>query len=122
MDQRSRLVETLEAAMLRNPVHWQGHYGGDEQQQAHARKFSLSDRVRYYWPEPSVQAALETLLSNLHQAPIPQTLLQQVLPRQYERIREGKLESTPEALITDQIREVLHGYDLACGITRQGHE
>jgi D-tagatose-1,6-bisphosphate aldolase subunit GatZ/KbaZ len=116
------LVEILEAAMLRNPVHWRGHYHGDEQQQAHARKFSLSDRARYYWPVPSVRAALETLLNNLHQAPIPLTLLQQVLPRQYDRIREGKLESTPEALITDQIRMVLHGYDLACGITRHGRE
>ena len=52
-DERSQLREALEAAMLADPSHWQGHYPGTPDEQRFARAFSLSDRARYYWPVPA---------------------------------------------------------------------
>ena len=56
----SQVLETLRAAMTADPVHWQGYLAeGDD------LLTGLSDRVRYYWPRPGVQAALARLEGNL---------------------------------------------------------
>jgi D-tagatose-1,6-bisphosphate aldolase subunit GatZ/KbaZ len=110
----SRLIETLETAMLRDQRAWQAHYHGAPREQALARKYSLSDRVRYYWPDPQVQTSLGKLLRNLSRQPLPLTLLSQFLPHQYERLREGCLARTPQAIIHDHIEAVLENYAFAC--------
>jgi D-tagatose-1,6-bisphosphate aldolase subunit GatZ/KbaZ len=111
----SCLVETLELAMRRDPTDWKGHYHGTERELAFARKYSLSDRIRYYWPDPKVQAALERLLQNLEKKPLPLALVSQWMPGQLEKLRSGEIENTPEALILDKIGSVLKVYDSACG-------
>jgi tagatose-1,6-bisphosphate aldolase non-catalytic subunit AgaZ/GatZ len=40
--------------------------------------FGLSDRVRYYWPKPQVQAALRALFDRLRSAHPPPGLVAQV--------------------------------------------
>jgi len=40
--------------------------------------------------------------------------LSQFLPLQYERIRQGQLENTPQAMIYDKIRAVVADYAYAC--------
>jgi D-tagatose-1,6-bisphosphate aldolase subunit GatZ/KbaZ len=113
--QSSRLVETLEATMLRNPADWRAHYHGTPQEQAFARKYSLSDRSRYYWGDPQVQSSLASLLQNLGEKPLPRTLLSQFLPLQLERILSGQIGNSPQALILDKINSVLVSYISACG-------
>lgn len=110
----SRVREVLEAAMLRNPTHWRSYYRGDERYQRFARKYSFSDRSRYYWPLPEVQAALAQLIENLETYPPPLSLLSQYLPVQYQRIRNRTLENVPRALILDKIASVLDDYAFAC--------
>jgi D-tagatose-1,6-bisphosphate aldolase subunit GatZ/KbaZ len=112
--ERSHLVDVIDEAMRRQPAHWQGYYRGSPGAQAFARKFSLSDRIRYYWPQADVRAALECLMRNLGSIPPPLALLSQHAPRQFARIREGVLENTPRALILDHIGLVLDDYDAAC--------
>ncbi len=111
----SGLQTALESAMLADSRYWEPYYAGDAAAQAFARKYSLSDRCRYYWPTPPVQAALQRLLANLRAAPIPLALLSQYLPGQYERVRAGSLVNTPDAHILDKIEDVLADYACACG-------
>lgn len=111
----SNLIEVLDRAMLANPVHWQKYYAGPEPYLRFARKYSFSDRSRYYWPDPQVQQALARLIGNLQQHPVPLTLLSQFLPLQYERVKAGILASTPTELINDKIAAVLADYAYACG-------
>jgi D-tagatose-1,6-bisphosphate aldolase subunit GatZ/KbaZ len=113
--QRSHLVETLDKAMQRNPVHWKNYYHGTPRAAAFARKYSLSDRIRYYWGDAQVQSAFERLLQNLRGRPLPQALLSQFMPGQAEKIRSGRIANMPEALILDKIDSVLETYALACG-------
>ncbi len=112
---RSNLMAVLEGVMTRRPEHWQKYYPGDETAQRLSRKFSLSDRIRYYWTDPSVQSALERLLQNLQEKALPVTLLSQFMPEQYRRLREIGLALTPQALILDRIDLVLEDYRFACG-------
>jgi D-tagatose-1,6-bisphosphate aldolase subunit GatZ/KbaZ len=111
----SGLPEVVETAMLRNPTHWKSYYHGEEKDLRIARKFSYSDRVRYYWPEPTVAAALQRLALNLSAHPAPLSLLSQYLPRQADTVRTGMLANQPSALIHDKILEVLDGYAYAVG-------
>ena len=71
----SGLMVVLEQAMLRNPCHWQKYYHGSPQELSFARKYSLSDRSRYYWSDVQVQAAFRKLLANLSARPLPLALL-----------------------------------------------
>jgi D-tagatose-1,6-bisphosphate aldolase subunit GatZ/KbaZ len=84
-------------------------------QQSLLRQFSYSDRIRYYWNLPLIQAAVDKLCQNLAQQPIPLPLLSQFLPVQYEAVLNGELTATPQALIQHKIRQVTARYAAACG-------
>lgn len=112
----SGIIEVIEAEMLANPAHWQAHYHGTSAEQAIARRYSYSDRIRYYWPVPALQAALKRLLDNLSMKPIPLPLLSQYLPHQYTAIRSNGLESDPRMLIEFGVTAVLDQYAHACGL------
>ncbi len=108
--QPSGIRTVLEGVMRENPRYWEKHYGGSEAEVAFARQYSLSDRARYYWPNPRVQQALQRLLANLSAVPIPLSLISQFFPEQFVRIREGKQSSGPKDLIWARIREVTRIY------------
>jgi D-tagatose-1,6-bisphosphate aldolase subunit GatZ/KbaZ len=112
--ERSNLVGVLDSTMRTHPEHWQGHYHGTDEALAFARKYSLSDRARYYWADKSVQAALARLMENLRRTPPPLSLLSQFAPVQCARVREERLENTPSAIILDGIEAVLSDYEHAC--------
>jgi D-tagatose-1,6-bisphosphate aldolase subunit GatZ/KbaZ len=113
---RSAVRENLERAMLENPMHWKGHYHGDEAALRFARQYSYSDRSRYYWPRPDVSAAVQRLITNLATYPAPVSLLSQYLPVQCEEVRAGKVKNHPLDLIRSKIMRVLDGYAIACGL------
>jgi D-tagatose-1,6-bisphosphate aldolase subunit GatZ/KbaZ len=112
---RSGLVNELEAAMLADPAWWAGYYDGDPDQQRLARRYSYSDRSRYYWPQPAVATAVERLFHNLDAVGIPLPLLSQHLPDQYRRVRTGELSPSARSLAIDHVRDMLRDYAHACG-------
>ena len=114
---RSHLVDVLERRMLAEPGQWEGYYSGSGDEQRLARRYSYSDRLRYYWPDPDVHAAQDRLLANLASVELPLPLISQHLPEQYARIRRGELEPQPSALVIDHIRDVLRAYSRACDQT-----
>jgi len=116
-DERSNLLAVLERTMLAEPRWWQGYYDGDAQAQRLARRYSYSDRMRYYWPDRQVQQAQSRLLANLSAVEIPLPMLSQYLPDQYSRVRRGELAPEPTALVIDHVRDVLRTYTQACNPT-----
>jgi D-tagatose-1,6-bisphosphate aldolase subunit GatZ/KbaZ len=113
---RSGVREALDHAMVADPSHWKSYYHGDAAALHFARKYSYSDRSRYYWPQPAVQQALQRLLGNLAEYPAPLSLLSQYLPKQWEEIRAEKLLNDPVKLIHSWILEVIDNYAYACGM------
>jgi len=111
----SHIREVIDDVMIANPKYWRSYYPGNEQQQAYARQFSLSDRIRYYWPAPEIETALQLLLNNLAANPIPLPLLSQFLPEQFRAVRDGNLRNESRALIQHKISAVLDDYAFACG-------
>ncbi|RQS61354.1 D-tagatose-bisphosphate aldolase, class II, non-catalytic subunit [Burkholderia sp. Bp8984] len=116
--QRSQLRDVVDAAMRAQPEHWAPYYRGDETEQRLARQFSYSDRIRYYWLQPAVAAAVEQLFDNLARQPVPETLVAQWLPDVYAACRAGGLAKEPRAWVRHRIRDVIAHYARACGMQR----
>jgi D-tagatose-1,6-bisphosphate aldolase subunit GatZ/KbaZ len=117
--ERSDLLSVVEHRMLEEPGYWEGYYPGVPAAKRLLRRYSYSDRIRYYWSYPDVEDAQKRLFSNLTAGEIPQPLISQYLPRQYERVRHDGLESVPEALVLDRIRDTLVDYATACNPKRE---
>jgi D-tagatose-1,6-bisphosphate aldolase subunit GatZ/KbaZ len=116
--QLSNLGKVIDAVMLENPVYWQDYYQGTTREQAFARKFSFSDRIRYYWPKPEVKVALQRLYNNLENLEIPAPLLSQYFPRQYQKVLRNELPAEPTLLVKGKIQEILKKYAGACGFKK----
>jgi len=110
-DLRTVVVETMRA----DPHYWLEYYR-DAASESLDLQYSLSDRIRYYWPNPRVQGAVESLLERLRRAPIPLTLVSQYLPLQYAGVRAGRLRPTPDDLLHEGIALALRPYMRAAGI------
>lgn len=108
------LREVVLRRMRADPKYWRGHYreSGNESLDL---AYSLSDRIRYYWPHPEVQQACATLLGTLRDRALPLTLVSQYLPRQYAAIRAGQLDASADTLLRDGIASALRPYIHACG-------
>ena len=103
--------------MRSDPRYWRSYYHDPARQQLDLQ-YSLSDRIRYYWPYPQVQRACQSLLERLRRTPPPLTLLSQYLPQQYAAVREGRLQASVDELLNDGIACALRPYMRACGTYR----
>lgn len=107
---QSNFIEVLDNAMLEDPKYWNKHYHGTEQEIALKRKYSFSDRCRYYLPREDVKTALDLLIDNLTKHQIPWNLLSQFMPIQYTKVREGNLKLEPIELIKDRVSNTVDEY------------
>lgn len=112
-EDRAKLPEVWEKVMVENPTNWEIYYKGTEEEKALKRKYSLSDRSRYYYPNPEVQAAIKKLCSNLDQVHIPLGLLHQYMPQQYIKVRDGILSKKAWDLAKDNVVERIEDYNYA---------
>ena len=55
------LRKVVVGVMRADPVYWRGHYAAESENLELDLQFSLSDRIRYYWPHPEVQRAVEAM-------------------------------------------------------------
>lgn len=103
------VLETMRA----EPGYWLKYYG-DPVRVRFDQQYSLSDRIRYYWPHPAIQQAQTALIDYLERHAPPLTLLSQYLPAQYEAVREGRLRNRPADLLKEGVARVLRQYMDAC--------
>lgn len=108
------LRATVLEVMRAEPRHWQAYYHAAGADLALDLEYSLSDRIRYYWPHPRVQAALERLVGTLRARPPTLALLSQYLPRAYDAVRGGSIRNEPLDLVRHHIRGTLEQYSSAC--------
>lgn len=109
----ARLPEVLEEVMVRDPGKWEKYYRGSERECFIKRRYSLSDRSRYYFSLPEIQDAIDKLCSNLDEVHIPIGLLRQYLPAQYIKVRDGKLNPLARELAKDKVTEMIEDYNYA---------
>ena len=115
-EKQAHFIETLDKVMLANPANWQKHYHGDDKQLALARKYSFSDRCRYYIGQPEVVDAMNKLFDNLREYRIPMNMLHQYLPLSYLKVRDGIIPLDPRELALDGVQNFMDDYEYAVGL------
>ena len=114
-DQRAGFIQTLERVMLAEPGSWQRHYHGTERELFIKRRFSFSDRCRYYFAVPEVVRAMEKLIRNMDATEIPLSMLHQYMPLQYSKVRDGLLPLSARELLFDCVAVMADDYNYAVG-------
>jgi D-tagatose-1,6-bisphosphate aldolase subunit GatZ/KbaZ len=109
----SNYPEVLEKAMLDKPGDWEKYYHGTSEEQYLKRKYSYSDRSRYYLPNGEVTRAFNKLMANLTNIDIPITVLSQYMPVQAHKVRTGEITKDPHSLIISRIMDLIDEYIFA---------
>jgi D-tagatose-1,6-bisphosphate aldolase subunit GatZ/KbaZ len=110
----SNILQVLDQEMLNRPEVWGKYHAQDQGALAYKRKYSLSDRLRYFWTSDLVKNTIDMLLYNLNMESMPLSLISQFAPIQYTKIRAKEIDRSPEAIIRDHIQSVLLDYEEAC--------
>ncbi len=113
----SNLWSILENVMNDEPKYWKKYYPGDKKQQLFKRKYSFSDRSRYYWPTKELDFAKKKLFKNLRENKIPLSLLSQFMSVQFYEVCNGNITVDPDDLVNSYIRIVAGIYSRACGLS-----
>ena len=112
--QQARLRDTVLERMREEPKYWGKYYHATGQALTVDLQFSLSDRIRYYWPDREIEQARVRLFDNLRTTPPPVSLLSQHLPLALHALREGAATRDPLSLAMAHVSAVLDDYHHAC--------
>jgi D-tagatose-1,6-bisphosphate aldolase subunit GatZ/KbaZ len=108
--EQSNFIEVLDGLMASKPENWIKHYHGKPAKIRYARKYSFSDRCRYYMPFAEVKTSIDRLIKNLNSVELPLTLINQFMPIQYNKIRSGMIKRDAESLLKDRIINCIDDY------------
>lgn len=111
---RARLREVTLRRMQDAPGYWQRYYHGTGRALPTDLQYSLSDRIRYYWPDAAIESARVQLFDNLRADPPPLPLISQYLPHALHAVRNGTATFDPQSLAMAHISAVLDDYHHAC--------
>lgn len=110
---RADFIELLEKVMMNNPEDWEKYYQGNELEKELQRKYSFSDRSRYYLSRQDINQCIEKLFVNIDSCDIPLGIIKQYCPNAYLKIRSEQLEKDAESLVKSNILDVVSDYDFA---------
>jgi D-tagatose-1,6-bisphosphate aldolase subunit GatZ/KbaZ len=110
LEDPSDFINVLDNEMISNSGNWLKYYHGSPEEQAYKRKYSFSDRCRYYFPAENVQNALNKLIKNINTARVPFSILSQYLPTALIRLRESGEPMTAENLLKARVKDCIDDY------------
>jgi D-tagatose-1,6-bisphosphate aldolase subunit GatZ/KbaZ len=113
-EKRARLREVTLACMRAEPKHWRKYYHAEGDALDLQLQYSLSDRIRYYWPTPEIAEAQARLFANLRATPPALPVISQHLPTAYAAVRAGLATRDPADLAMAHIGATLDAYHGAC--------
>ncbi|HTM96787.1 MAG TPA: D-tagatose-bisphosphate aldolase, class II, non-catalytic subunit [Croceibacterium sp.] len=111
---RANLREVAVSRMRGDPAHWRKYYHETGHALDLQLEYSLSDRIRYYWPDTVIAAAQDKLFANLRASPPPIALVSQHLPIAFAAARSGGNDFDPAALVIAHLGATLDAYHGAC--------
>ncbi|MEK9621415.1 MAG: class II D-tagatose-bisphosphate aldolase, non-catalytic subunit [Alphaproteobacteria bacterium] len=112
--QPSQIREILKATMDQNPGYWQDYYTGSPDEIELLKSFSYSDRIRYYWANENVSAALQKLVASLRSEGLAETMISQ----SFMGLDFGAMPNDPAMLIDQHIQRCVARYFEAAGFDR----
>jgi len=117
LDRPSNIRDIILGQMNANPEYWQDYYSGTGQEVKTQKVFSYSDRIRYYWTDKKVAAALNALLQSLETQPFSETVTSQA----FMGLEFGEMPSCPSSLVRQHIQRCVGRYYRAAGQVAPRH-
>ena len=110
-EHQSRICEVVAQQMTLNPCYWKDYYNGSAEEVRNLRTYSYSDRIRYYWTDPQVAAALEALFEFLSERPLPETMVSQA----FMGLQFGEIPTDASSLVEQHTKRSVGRYFQAAG-------
>jgi len=110
-DRPSNIRDVINDQMNVNPGYWQDYYSGTDEELQILKTYSYSDRIRYYWANEKVAAALDCLVENLAIEQVPETIASQA----FMGLEFGEMPKSPNALIEHHVQRCVGRYFRATG-------
>ena len=107
----SQIREILDERMSAAPENWSSYYSGTNADVQLLKVFSYSDRIRYYWADPQVQVALNSLSESLANIELPETLVSQA----FMGLEFGDIPRSADLLVQRHIQRCVGRYFAAAG-------
>ncbi len=108
------LPHVMDTVMLAAPQHWRAYVSGTEADHHTQRHFGLSDRIRYLWPDPLAQKAVDCLMAALGGVELPWPLISQHLGRLADGVAEGAIKPVAHDMLIAAVQGALAPYVTAC--------
>ncbi len=105
---RANLRDTALARLHAAPGYWQRYYHSSGDALTIDLQYSLSDRIRYYWPDPAIEQACTRLFANLRETPPPMPLVGQYLPQALRSLRADHASLDPVRSVEEALGEGPH--------------
>jgi D-tagatose-1,6-bisphosphate aldolase subunit GatZ/KbaZ len=107
----SRFRDVVIARMKTEPRYWAKYYHAHGAALDYELQYSLSDRMRYYWPDAEISRAQATMFENLVRTPPPPALISQYLPLAHAALRDGRIgNGSPAELAMAHVAAVIDDY------------
>ncbi|KQS53866.1 tagatose-bisphosphate aldolase [Brevundimonas sp. Leaf363] len=113
-DKASSFRQTAIDRMKAEPRNWAKYYHSTGAALDFDLQYSLSDRIRYYWPDAEIVAAQDRMFANLTDNPPPMALISQYLPQAVAALRDAGAAITPASLVIAHVGVTLEFYRAAC--------
>ena len=111
-DKRASFIEFLDDIMVKNPKDWEKYYQGNELEKELQRKYSFSDRSRYYMARQDINEHITQLFENIDSHYIPLGIMKQYFPKLFLEIK-SQPNSNAKNLVKLNIKNVIKDYDYA---------
>ena len=110
---KSNFIEFLDEIMVENPKDWEKYYQGNELEKELQRKYSFSDRSRYYMSREDINININKLFENIDSYDLPLGMIKQHFPNAYLQLRLKNISKNAKNLVKSNICDVLDDYDYA---------
>jgi D-tagatose-bisphosphate aldolase class II non-catalytic subunit len=105
---KSNIMAVIAKVMDVNPKYWQGYIANDDRAEL-MKIYGLSDRIRYYWPDRTIQDALKILHANIDDASGEIGLI-----AQFANLPEQSALPLSQEIIQARVGAVVSKYSSAC--------
>ena len=103
-------IDKLEEVMIENPKYWQNYYCGNKLEQKLSRKYSFSDRSRYYMSHEDIKLAISELFKNIDSCDFPLSMIKQYFPNAFDKILNENYPRDAKSLVKSNIIDEIDKY------------
>lgn len=112
-NERANFIEFLDKIMVENPKDWEKYYIGSENEKELSRKYSFSDRSRYYLSREDIESNIELLFKNIDSIEFPVGMIKQFFPSAFNKIINNEMSLNSRNLVKSNIINVIKDYEYA---------